>query len=101
LPILLKTAGLRLDPALRVRLHGRSRVPELAMSLTLVTTVLFFGAPFFASAAPERNIVAASETNAPMIEIRSVATHTAAAPVRKAVRIIPLGQAAAGHAGED
>jgi uncharacterized membrane protein len=84
-----------------VRLHGRSRIPELAISLTVATTVLFFGASFFASAAPERSMVMIDQGSAPMIEMRSVATNPVAPAARKAVRIIPLAQAAAAKAGED
>lgn len=98
LPISLETAGLRLDPAIRVRLHGRSRIPELAISLTLATTVLFFGASFFASAAPEQSLRQGESRDAPMVEMRSVATPASSLPARKAVRIIPIGQAQAGTA---
>jgi hypothetical protein len=45
-----ESGAVRLKPSLRVRLHGRSRLPELALALSLGTTALLFGASSFAPA---------------------------------------------------
>ncbi|GAC1329660.1 MAG: hypothetical protein NVSMB26_06180 [Beijerinckiaceae bacterium] len=79
-------AGLpRLSPALRVRLHGRSRTPELVLGLSAATISLFFGLSTLAPGSQEE------DSGAPMIEMRSAAT-TSTPPLgaRSKVRIIPL-----------
>jgi hypothetical protein len=84
---------LRLDPRLRVRLHGRNRLPELALSLMLATTVLFFGASLFA--VDENGGARAQSGAAEMMEVHSVAPNVTPVPLRQDVRIIPLDRPAA------
>ena len=83
--------ALRLDPRLRVRLHGRNRLPELAITLTLATTTLFFGASLFA--ADENGGARAQSGAVEMMEMRSAAPNVTPVPIRQDVRIIPLAAA--------
>jgi hypothetical protein len=84
--------ALRLDPRLRVRLHGRNRLPELAITLTLATTMLFFGASLFAG--DESGGGARAESGAfEMMEMRSAGPNVTPVPIRQHVRIIPLAAA--------
>lgn len=93
MPRSFESGAFRLDPRLRVRLHGRNRLPELALSLTLATTALFFGASLFA--ADENGDPRAQSGAAQMIEMRSAAPNAAPVPIREDVRIIPLDRLAA------
>jgi hypothetical protein len=73
-------------------------LPELALSLTLATTALFFGASLFA--ADENGGARAQSGAAEMIEMRSAAPNAAPVPIRQDVRKIPLdGLAAEAAAG--
>jgi hypothetical protein len=82
--------AVRLKPSLRVRLHGRSRLPELALTLSLGTTALVLGASLFTPASGNEDHFRSEAQQ--MIEVRSAATGEAAVPVRKDVRVIPLGR---------
>jgi hypothetical protein len=84
LPILFEARSPCLSASMRVRLHGRDRLPELTLSLVAATVTLFIG--IAASTPPTRN----SEGDEPMIEMRSVATEKTPLAARDKVRIIPL-----------
>jgi hypothetical protein len=87
LPVEVRSGALRLKPSLRVRWHGRSRLPDLAVALALATTALFFGASFMLppdSHADSRRL--ASEGG--LVEVRSAASGETLSPVRTGVRIV-------------
>jgi hypothetical protein len=84
--------GLNLSPSLRVRLHGRSRLPELAVTMSLATVALLFGCSAFAPVSG--NDMRTDVENRPMFEMRSAATNETPIPIRRDVRIIPLDHAA-------
>ena len=92
MPISSEPGAVRLKPSLRVRLHGRNRLPELALTLSLATTALLLGASWFTPASGSEDHVRSDPKQAQMVEVRSAATGEAAIPVRKDVRVIPLGQ---------
>jgi hypothetical protein len=91
-PISFEPGAVRLKPSLRVRLHGRNRLPELALTLSLATTGLLFGASWFTPASGNEDHFRSDIELAQMVEARSAATGEAAIPVRRDVRVIPLGQ---------
>jgi hypothetical protein len=73
----------------RVRLHQRSRLPELAVTMSLATTVFLFGASFLAPVGAEAS--ARTEwDSAGLIQMRSAVTSEALLPIRKDIRIISL-----------
>jgi hypothetical protein len=88
--------AVRLNPSLRVRLHGRNRLPELALTLSLVTMALLSGAALFTPASGNQDPFLSDMDQAQMIEMRSAAIRDVSMPVRKDVRVIPL-DASAGH----
>ena len=90
MPLSFEPGAVRLAPSLRVRLHGRNRLPELALTLSLATTVLLIGASWFTPASGSEDRFRPDMEQAQMIEVRSASTGGAAIPVRKDVRIIPL-----------
>jgi len=69
-------------------------LPELALSLTLATTALFFGASLFAAAATGGG-AGAESGSVEMMEMRSAAPNVTPVPIREDVRIIPLDRPAA------
>ncbi|MBV9395503.1 MAG: hypothetical protein JOZ84_13955 [Methylobacteriaceae bacterium] len=75
---------------MRVRLHGRNRLPELALTMSLATTALLSGASLFTPASGSQDRFASDVDQPQMIEMRSAATRAASMPVRKDVRVIPL-----------
>jgi hypothetical protein len=64
-------------------------LPELAVALTLATTMLFFGASLFAADANGGDARAESGAVETM-EMRSAAPNAAPVPIRQDVRIIPF-----------
>jgi hypothetical protein len=86
LPLFLRSGAVRLKPSLRVRLHGRNRLPELAVMMSLATIALLLGASYFTPASGGERSLRAESDGGPVIEMRSAAT--SAMPVRKDVRII-------------
>jgi hypothetical protein len=80
-------------------LHGRSRLPELAITLSLGTTALLFGASWFTPASGNEDHFRSDVNQSQMIEMRSAATSEASVPVRKDVRVIPLGRSAGDNGG--
>ena len=88
LPIGFASGALRLAPSLRVRLHGRSRLPDLALAMSLATTALFLGISFLAGPNPQEGSGGVESDS--MVEMRSAATNETAVPVRHAVRLIRL-----------
>ena len=99
MPISLETGAVRLKPSLRVRLHGRSRLPDLALSFTLATTALLFGASCFTPARGTEDRFRSDANQSQIVEVRSAATSQAPGPVRKDVRVIPLGRSADDNGG--
>ena len=97
MPISFQPGAVRLAPSLRVRLHGRNRLPELALTLSLATTALLFGASVFTPASGNEDHAWSEAEQAQMIEVRSAATGEMMAPVRKDVRVIPLARSASGE----
>lgn len=95
MPIAIERGAVRLKPCLRVRLHGRNRLPELALTMSLATTALLSGASLFTPASGSQDGFPSDMERAEMIEMRSAATR-APTPVRKNVRLIPL-EASAGN----
>jgi len=91
-PISFEPGAVRLNPSLRVRLHGRNRLPELALTLSVATTALLFSASVFTPASGNEDYFRSDMEQAQMIEVRSAATGDPAIPVRKDVRVIPLGR---------
>lgn len=96
MPTSFKSGALRLNASTRVRLHGRSRLPELALFMSLATTAFLLATAFFAPASGDEDRFSAEASRAQMIEMRSVATGEASIPICKDVRIIPLGRAPGG-----
>ena len=94
MPISIERGAVRLNPSLRVRLHGRNRLPEVALTLSLATTALLFGASVFTPASGNQDQLRSDMDQAQMIEMRSVASGDAPMPVRKDVRVIPLNAGA-------
>ena len=92
MPISFEPGAVRLTPSLRVRLHGRNRLPELALTLSLATTALLIGASWFTPASGSEGHFRPDMDQAQMIEVRSAATGGTAIPVRRDVRIIPLAR---------
>ena len=97
MPISFELGAVRLAPSLRVRLHGRNRLPELALTLSLATTALLFGASVFTPASGNEDHLRSEMQQAQLVEVRSAATGETMAPVRKDVRVIPLARAASGE----
>jgi hypothetical protein len=64
--------------------------------MSLATTATLLGTAFFAPARGGEDRFSAEASEVQMIEMRSVATGGAAIPIRKDVRIIPLGRAPGG-----
>ena len=93
-PLSFATGAVRLSPSLRVRLHGRSRLPELALTLSLATIALMFGAASFAPASSNERRLQSDSDQAQMIEMRSAATSDDRMPLRKDIRVIPLDHTA-------
>jgi hypothetical protein len=98
LPISFASGALRLKPSLRVRFHGRSGVPELAVVMSLATIALLFGASLFTPASGNEDRFHSDIDQAPVIEVRSVATNQMSVADRKDVRIIPLDRTQVGGA---
>jgi hypothetical protein len=98
-PISFEPGAVRLKPSLRVRLHGRSRLPELALTFTLATTALLFGASFFTPASGDEDRFRSDANQSQIVEVRSAATSQAPGPVRKDVRVIPLGRSPGDNGG--
>jgi hypothetical protein len=94
MPISIERGAVRLKPSLRVRLHGRNRLPELALTLSLATTALLFGASVLTPASGNQDRFRSDMDQAQMIEMRSAASPEASMPVRKDVRVIPLNAGA-------
>lgn len=90
MPISFRSGALHVDPSLRVRWHGRNRLPGLAVSLTLTTGSLFLGAAFFAPVSGNEQNLGAGPSDATVVEMRSAATGDTLIPVRRDVRIIRL-----------
>jgi hypothetical protein len=88
LPLFLQSGAVRLNPSLRVRLHGRNRLPELAVTMSLATIALLLGASYFTPASGGERSLRAESASRDVIEMRSAATSAATMPVRKDVRII-------------
>jgi hypothetical protein len=87
---------LRLKPSLRVRFHGRNRWPELAVTMSLATIALLFGASLFPPTSGNEDRFRSDFGQAQVIEMRSAATNGMSVPVRKDVRVIPLDRTPAG-----
>jgi hypothetical protein len=97
LRISLGYGALRPKPAVRVRLHGRNRMPELALTMSLATTIVLLGASWFAPAGAGQAIGRAESSDTGIVEMRSAATSGTLIPMRKDIRIISLGQDAPGR----
>ena len=100
MPIELDSGALRLKPSTRVRLHGRSRLPDLALAFTLATTVLFAGATFLTPASSEERAAGAASNAASLVEMRSAATNATVVPIRTGVRVVGAEAAFANSGGE-
>jgi hypothetical protein len=96
LPLSFEAGALRLKPSLRVRFHGRNRLPELAITMSLATIAVLFGASFFTPASGNEDRFRSDFGQAQAIEMRSAATNGMSVPVRKDVRVIPLARTPAG-----
>jgi hypothetical protein len=94
MPISIERGAVRLKPSLRVRLHGRNRLPELALTLSLVTMALLSWASLFTPASGNQDPFPSDMEQAQMIEMRSAASHDVSMPVRKGVRVISLDASA-------
>jgi hypothetical protein len=88
LPLFLQSGAVRLNPSLRVRLHGRNRLPELALTMSFATIALLLGASYFTPASGGERSLRAESASRDVIEMRSAATSATTMPVRKDVRII-------------
>lgn len=93
MPIEVRSGALRLKPSLRVRWHGRSRLPDLAVALTLATTALFFGAPLILPADSHEEGARVTSEAPSLVEMRSAASTETRLPVRLGVRIVDAGSA--------
>jgi hypothetical protein len=96
MPIAIERGAVRLKASLRVRLHGRNRLLELALTMSLATTALLSGASLFTPASGSQDGFPSDMERAEMIEMRSAATRELSMPVRTDVRVIPL-EASAGN----
>jgi hypothetical protein len=96
LPISFKSGALRLKPSLRVRFHGRNRLPELAFNMSLATIALLFGASLFTPASGNEDRFRSDVDQGQVIEVSSAATNEISVFVRKDVRVIPLDRTPAG-----
>jgi hypothetical protein len=96
LPISFESGALRLKPSLRVRFHGRNRVPELAITMSLATIALLFGASLLTPASGNEDRFRPDVDEAQVIEVRSAATSEISVSVRKDVRVIPLDRTPGG-----
>ena len=97
MPISIERGAVRLKPSLRVRLHGRNRLPELALTMSLATTALLSGASLFTPASGGQDRFPSGMDQAQMIEMRSASTRDASMPVRQDVRVIPLDAGAVNY----
>ena len=89
MPIEVASGALRLKPSLRVRLHGRSRAPEIAVAMSLTTMIGFFGVALLA---PTNAQTASAGSEQPeIVEVRSAAAAgDGTIPVRRDIRVISL-----------
>ncbi len=71
-----------------MRWHGRSRLPDLAVALTLATTALLFGAPLILPADSHEYGARVTSEAPSLVEMRSAASGETLAPVRLGVRIV-------------
>ena len=83
-----RSGALRLKPSPRVRLHGRSRLPDLAVVFTLATTALFFGASFAVPADSREGGVGFTPQATGLMEGRSAAASESVLPLHTGVRVI-------------
>jgi hypothetical protein len=90
LPISFESDAVRLNASLRVRLHGRNRLPELALTMSLATVGLLFGASLVAPASGSEGRFDARTETTQVIEMRSAATSDTFFPARRDVRVIQL-----------
>ena len=96
MPISFESGALRLKPSLRVRFHGRNRLPELAVTMSLATIALLFGASSFTPASGNEDRFRSHVGQGQVIEVSSAATNEISVLVRKDVRVIPLDRTPAG-----
>ncbi|MEA2758387.1 MAG: hypothetical protein QOH65_1000 [Methylobacteriaceae bacterium] len=96
MPISFESGALRLKPSLRVRFHGRDRLPELAVTMSLAAIAVLFGASLFTPTSGTGDRFRSDVGQAQVIEVRSAATNEISVPVRKDVRVIPLDRTPAG-----
>jgi hypothetical protein len=94
LPISFESGAVRLRPSLRVRLHNRSRLPELAVTMSLATIAVLLGASYFTPASGGERDFLVEPDNGRVIEMRSAATRETTLPMRKDVRIIRFDRSA-------
>jgi hypothetical protein len=90
LPISFESDAVRLNASLRVRLHGRNRLPERALTMSLATVGLLFGASLVAPASGSEGRFDARTETTQVIEMRSAATSDTFFPARRDVRVIQL-----------
>ena len=93
-----RSGALRLKPSLRVRLHGRSRLPDLALAFTLATTALFFGVAFSLPADGHADGRQLAGPAPDLIEMRSAASIETRLPVRTGVRMVGADTVRSTHA---
>jgi hypothetical protein len=96
LALAFKSGALRLKPSLRVRFHGRNRLPELAVTMSLATIAVLLGASLLTPASGHEDRFRLDVGQAQVIEVRSAAMNGISVPIRKDVRVIPLDRTPAG-----